>query len=118
MTHHFDGIEFTMKFRQKNTFMTSLEKYCAWVSFSEALWVCGHSESKFIIIFASPINDRNICNMVDTTWLKGSNSAFFQIFPILIGNFRQISGYISLYVLFLKNGSMNQAEIWPRALPN
>ena len=33
-------------------------------------------------------------------------------------DFAKFLGYISLYVLFLKNGSMNHIEIWPRALPN
>ena len=58
-------------------------------------------------------------NLVDTLRLsKGSDSAFFQIFPMILRILAKFSGYISLYAIFLKNGSMDHVEIWPRALPN
>ena len=50
--------------------------------------------------------------------LKGSDSTLFQIFLYLFRIFPKISGYISLHVLFLENSMINQAEIWPWALPN
>jgi hypothetical protein len=66
------------------------QKCCAWVSFPEALWVCGHSDCKFIIFFVSQPLDEFFCNVVDMTHrLKGSDSALFQIFPILFWDFRQ-----------------------------
>jgi hypothetical protein len=83
---------------------------------SKGMWVFQVQIKYFIV---SLPRDEKIWNVANTLRLsKGSDCAFFQIFPMTLRIFDKISGYISLYVLFLKNGSMNHLENWPRALPN
>ena len=53
-----------------------------------------------------------------SVYQKEAIAHFFQIFPMTFKDYAKFLGYISLYVLFLMNGSMNHIEIWPRALPN
>ena len=77
----------------------------------EVFWI----QIKYFIV-SLPHNVWNVVNMLCLS--KGSDCAFFQIFPMTFNDFAEFSGYISLYVLFLTNGSMNHIEIWPRALPN
>ena len=80
------------------------------------MWVFWIQIKYFIV---SLPRDEKIWNVVNTLCLlKGSDCAFFQIFPMTFKDFAKFSGYISLYVLFLMNGLMNHIEIWPWALPN
>ena len=79
----------------------------------EVFWI----QIKYFIV--SLPRNKNFWNVVHMLRLsKGSDCAFFQIFPMTLNDFAKFSGYISLYVLFLKNVSMNHFEIWPWALPN
>ena len=89
--------------------------YCRYVN----MWVFQVQGKDFIV---SLPRDQKFWNLVNTlgdrVYRKEAIAHFFRFFLWLLRIFAKFSRYISLYVLFLKNGSMNHIEIWPQALPD
>jgi len=74
-----------------STLASPWDRKCrVWVSFLEALWVCGYSKSKLkYFIVNLPCDEKN-WNLVNILRLsKGSDCALFRIFPITFKGFRQ-----------------------------